>query len=97
MVIFFILLFVYIFLKFIIKKIIFFKLFFNKVKSLKGINQNALTHQEILKQLNKTEKSKISDIFEVYEKVTFAKKYNLRIKDFFYFNYKIIKFCYFNR
>ena len=58
MVIFFILLFVYIFLKFIIKKIIFFKLFFNKVKSLKDFNQNALTHQEILKQLNKILKDK---------------------------------------
>ena len=94
---FFILLFVYMFLKFIIKKSIFFKLFFNKIKFLKGINQNTLTHQEILKQLNKTDKNKISDIFEVYEKVIFTKKYNLSMRDFFYFNYKIVKFCYFNK
>ena len=94
---FFILLFVYMFLRFIIKKSIFFKLFFNKIKSLKDINQNTLTHQEILKHLNKTDKNKISDIFEVYEKLIFTKKYNLSMRDFFYFNYKIIKFCYFNK
>ena len=94
---FFILLFAYIFLKFIIKKSIFFKIFFKKIRSLKGINQNTLTHQEILKQLNKTDRNKISDIFEVYEKIIFTKEYNLSMKDFFYFNHKIIKFCYFNR
>jgi len=94
---FFILLFVYMFLRFIIKKSIFFKLFFKKIRSLKGINQNTLTHQEILKQLNKTDRNKISDIFEVYEKIIFTKEYNLSMKDFFHFNYKIIKFCYFNK
>ena len=90
-------LFAYIFLKFIIKKSIFFKIFFKKIRSLKGINQNTTTHQEILKQLNKTDRNKISDIFEVYEKIIFTKEYNLSMKDFFYFNNKIIKFCYFNR
>ena len=94
---FFILLFVYMFLRFIIKKSIFFKLFFKKIRSLKGINQNTLTHQEILKQLNKSDRNKISDIFEVYEKIIFTKEYNLSMKDFFHFNYKIIKFCYFNK
>ena len=97
LIIFFIILFFYIFLQFIIKKRIFFQLFFNKVKSLKDINKDALTHQEILKQLNKTDKNKISDIFEIYEKIIFTKNYNLSVKDFFYFNYKIIKFCFFNR
>ena len=97
LIIFFIILFFYIFLQFIIKKRIFFQLFFNKDLSLKDINKDALTHQEILKQLNKTDKNKISDIFEVYEKIIFTKNYNLSVKDFFYFNYKIIKFCYFNR
>ena len=97
LIIFFIILFFYIFLQLIIKKRIFFQLFFNKVKSLKDINKDALTHQEILKQLNKTDKNKISDIFEVYEKIIFTKNYNLSVKDFFYFNYKIIKFCFFNR
>ena len=97
LIIFFIILFFYIFLQFIIKKSIFFQLFFNKDLSLKDINKDALTHQEILKQLNKTDKNKISDIFEVYEKIIFTKNYNLSVKDFFYFNYKIIKFCFFNR
>ena len=97
LIIFFIILFFYIFLQFVIKKRIFFQLFFNKVKSLKDINKDALTHQEILKQLNKTDKNKISDIFEVYEKIIFTKNYNLSVKNFFYFNYKIIKFCFFNR
>ena len=97
LIIFFIILFFYIFLQLIIKKRIFFQLFFNKVKSLKDINKDALTHQEILKQLNKTDKNKISDIFEVYEKIIFTYNYNLSVKDFFYFNYKIIKFCFFNR
>ena len=97
LIIFFIILFFYIFLQLIIKKRIFFQLFFNKVKSLKDINKDALTHQEILKQLNKTDKNKISDIFEVYEKIIFTKNYNLSVKNFFYFNYKIIKFCFFNR
>ena len=94
---FFILLFAYIFLKFIIKKSIFFKIFFKKIRSIKGINQNTLTHQEMLKQLNETDKNKLSDIFEVYEKIIFTKEYNLSMKNFFYFNHKIIKFCYFNR
>ena len=37
------------------------------------------------------------EVFDIYEKVSFTKQYNLKIKDFFHFNYKIIKFCYFEK
>ena len=84
-------------LKLVIQRKLFFNLLFNKIKSQKNIDKNSLTHQEIMSLLNKKDRVKMYEIFDIYEKVFFTKHYNLKIKYFFHFNYKIIKFCFLNR
>ena len=96
-VVFFLMLLFYKITKSLMQKKLFFTLFFNKIKSQKGINSNVLTHQEIKVILSVREKIKLNEIFTIYEKIIFAKKCNLTIKNYFYFNYKIIRFCYFNK
>ena len=95
--IFFIMLLFYKLLKLVIQRKLFFNLLFNKIKSQKNIDKNSLTHQEIISLLNKKDRVKMYEIFDIYEKVFFTKHYNLKIKYFFHFNYKIIKFCFLNR
>ena len=74
----------------------FFTLLFNKIKSKNNIKNNTYTHQEIIKLLSIKDKSKTSEIFDIYEKIVFAKNYKPKFKHFFNLNYKIIKFSYFN-
>jgi len=95
--IFFIMLLFYKLLKLVIQRKLFFNLLFNKIKFQKNIDKNSLTHQEIMSLLNKKDRVKMYEIFDIYEKVFFTKHYNLKIKYFFHFNYKIIKFCFLNR
>ena len=38
----------------------------------------------------------MSEIFDIYEKIVFAKNYKPKFKQFFNLNYKIIKLSYFN-
>jgi len=96
-VIFFFILFFFKLLQLVIQKKLFFNLLFNKIKLKKSISNNSLTHQEIISLLNKKDRVKMYEVFDIYEKVFFTKQYNLKIKDFFHFNYKIIKFCYFEK
>ena len=49
-----------------------------------------------LVQLRIKDKSKTSEIFDIYEKIVFAKNYKPKFKQFFNLNYKIIKLSYFN-
>ena len=47
--------------------------------------------------LNNKETNSLREIFEIYEKFAFAKKYTLKLSEFFYINYRIIKFRFFNK
>jgi hypothetical protein len=93
---FFLLLIFYKIIKIVINKKLFFTLLFNKIKSKNNIKNNTYTHQEILKLLSIKDKSKMSEIFDIYEKIVFAKNYKPKFKQFFNLNYKIIKLSYFN-
>ena len=93
---FFLLLIFYKIIKIVINKKLFFTLLFNKIKSKNNIKNNTYTHQEIIKLLSIKDKSKTSEIFDIYEKIVFAKNYKPKFKHFFNLNYKIIKFSYFN-
>ena len=76
----------------IFKKKLFFSIFFRKIRS-KNIDINkTMTHQEIYNFLKKEERLKLNELFEVYEKINFSDKFNLNLKKFFYYNYKIMKF-----
>jgi hypothetical protein len=87
----------YQFLKLLIQRKLFFNLFFNKIKSKYNITNNNLTHQQLSNMLNKKESSSLRQIFEIYEKTIFTKKYTLKFNEFFYFNYRIIKYRFFNK
>ena len=92
---FFLLLIFYKIIKIVINKKLFFTLLFNKIKTKNNIKNNTYTHQEIIKLLSIKDKSKMSEIFDIYEKIVFAKNYKPKFKQFFDLNYKIIKFSYF--
>ena len=94
---FLLLLLLYKFLKLLFQRKLFFNLFFNKIKSQYNITNNSLTHQELSNILNKKETSSLEEIFKIYERYAFAKKYTLKLSEFFYINYRIIKYRYFNR
>ena len=94
---FLLLLLLYKFLKLILQRKLFFNLFFNKIKSQYNITNDSLTHQELSNILNKKETSSLEEIFKIYERYAFAKKYTLKLSEFFYINYRIIKYRYFNR
>ena len=87
----------YKFLKLIIQRKLLFNLFFNKIKSQCNITNNSSTHQQLLNVLNNKEANSLKEIFEIYEKFTFAKKYTLKLSEFFYINYRIIKYRFFNK
>ena len=87
----------YQFLKLLVQRKLFFNLFFNKIKSKYNITNNTLTHQQLSNMLNKKETSSLRQIFEIYEKSVFTKKYTLKFNEFFYFNYRIIKYRFFNK
>ena len=94
---FLLLLLLYKFLKLLFQRKLIFNLFFNKIKSQYNITNNSLTHQELSNILNKKETSSLEEIFKIYERYAFAKKYTLKLSEFFYINYRIIKYRYFNR
>ena len=94
---FLLLLLLYKFLKLILQRKLFFNLFFNKIRSQHNITINSLTHQELSNMLNKKETNSLKEIFEIYEKNVFAKKYTLKLREFFYINHIIIKYRYFNK
>ena len=94
---FLLLLLLYKFSMLILQKKLFFNLFFNKIKSQYNIINKPITHQELSKILSKKETNSLREIFEVYEKSAFTKKYTLKFSEFFYINYRIIKYYYFNR
>jgi len=87
----------YKFLKLIIQRKLLFNLFFNKIKSQCNITNNSSTHQQLLNVLNNKEANSLKEIFEIYEKFAFAKKYTLKLSEFFYINYRIIKYRFFNK
>ena len=91
------LLLLYKFLKLIFQRKLFFNLFFNKIKSQYNITNNSSTHQQLSKMLNNKETNSLREIFEIYEKFAFAKKYTLKLSEFFHINYRIIKFRFFNK
>ena len=91
------LLLLYKFLKLIFQRKLFFNLFFNKIKSQYNITNNSSTHQQLSKMLNNKETNSLREIFEIYEKFAFTKKHTLMLSEFFYFNYKIIKYRFFNK
>ena len=91
------LLLLYKFLKLIFQRKLFFNLFFNKIKSQYNITNNSSTHQQLSKMLNNKKTNSLREIFEIYEKFAFAKKYTLKLSEFFYINYRIIKFRFFNK
>jgi len=80
----------------ILRKKLFFSMLLNKIKSKNNITGNTLTHQELLKILTKSDRLKLVEIFETYEKIIFSNSYKPSIKKILYFNYKIIKFYYSN-
>jgi hypothetical protein len=47
--------------------------------------------------LNNKETNSLREIFEIYEKFTFAKKYTLKLSEFLDINYRIIKYRFFNK
>lgn len=91
------LLLLYKFLNLIFQRKLFFNLFFNKIKSQYNITNNSSTHQQLSKMLNNKETNSLREIFEIYEKFAFAKKYTLKLSEFFHINYRIIKFRFFNK
>ena len=82
---------------FIYNKNILFRLFFTKININNKDSKKNLTHQEIFKNLNQVDKLKFKELFILYEKTYFDKKQNISFKDFYNFNFKILKYAYFKK
>ena len=76
----------------LLNKKLFYSTLFKKIRNKKKIYNKTLTHQELFKLLSDEDKIKLNEVFNVYEKVNFAKNYKISYKTFFKENYKIIKF-----
>ena len=74
------------------KKKIFFSILFNKIRAKKNILNKSLTHQELFMKLSDFEKMNFTEVFDIYEKKSFAKNYTTNYRIFFQVNYKILKF-----
>lgn len=84
--------FLYKMLNLVLKKKLFFSILFKKIRKNNSDINETMTHQEIFNFLKKEERLKLNEIFEVYEKINFSNNFNVNTKNFFHFNYKIIKF-----
>ena len=76
----------------LLNKKLFYSTLFKKIRNKKKIYNKTLTHQELFKLLSDEDKIKLNEVFNVYEKLNFAKNYKISYKTFFKENYKIIKF-----
>ena len=65
---------------------------FNKIRAKKNILNKSLTHQELFMKLSDFEKMNFAEVFDLYEKKSFAKNYTTNYRIFFQVNYKILKF-----
>ena len=74
------------------KKKIFFSILFNKIRAKKNILNKSLTHQELFMKLSDFEKMNFAEVFDLYEKKSFAKNCITNYRIFFQINYKILKF-----
>jgi len=83
--------------KFIYSKDILYKLFFNTLKNRNKISLNLMTHQEIYKNLNKDDKQRFSQLFDLYEKFKFSKGFKVSYKYFFKTNLQILKYAIFSK
>jgi hypothetical protein len=84
--------FLYKMLNLVLKKKLFFSILFKKIRKNNSDINETMTHQEIFNFLKKEERLKLNEIFEFYEKINFSNNFNVNTKNFFHFNYKIIKF-----
>ena len=76
----------------LLNKKLFYSTLFKKIRNQKKIYNNTLTHQELFKLLSDEDKIKLNEVFNIYEKINFAKNYKISYRTFFKENYKIIKF-----
>ena len=83
--------------KFIYSKDILYKLFFNTLKNRNKISLNLMTHQEIYKNLNKDDKLRFGQLFDLYEKFKFSKGFKVSYKYFFKTNLQILKYAIFSK
>ena len=82
--------------KFIFFKKILFNLFFRKIINQNNISSQNMTHQEIFNTLNKIQKNKFRDIFELYENYNFNLKFKMTFDNFYKINLKILKYRFLN-
>ena len=79
-------------IKIIANKRLLFSFLFSKIRFKNNVLNKSLTHQELFKKLSNDEQTKFIDVFNVYEKLNYAKNYRINYKTFFITNYKIMKF-----
>ena len=56
-----------------------------------------MTHQEIYKNLNKDDKLRFGQLFDLYEKFKFSKGFKVSYKYFFKTNLQILKYAIFSK
>ena len=79
-------------IKIITNKKLLFSFLFSKIRFKNNILHKSLTHQELFKKLSNDDQIKFIDVFNLYEKLNYAKNYRIDYKTFFIANYKIMKF-----
>ena len=75
----------------LISKKIYFNLFFKKIKKIKNLRNDNLTHQELFNSFSLEEKNKWGEIIKFFERTKFSKNNKIKLSDFLRINLRILK------
>ena len=75
----------------LISRKIYFNLFFKKIKKIKNLRNDNLTHQELFNSFSLEEKNKWGEIIKFFERTKFSKNNKIKLSDFLRINLRILK------
>ena len=75
----------------LISRKIYFNIFFKKIKKIKNLRNDNLTHQELFNSFSLEEKNKWGEIIKFFERTKFSKNNKIKLSDFFKINLRILK------
>ena len=75
----------------LISRKIYFNLFFKKIKKIKNLRNDNLTHQELFNSFSLEEKNKWGEIIKFFERTKFSKNNKIKLSEFLKINLRILK------